>query len=237
MAELFEPRIGDPRAEKTFAISVEAARRSSECEMGTKICFVDPEVIGIHENTNHAKLGVILESLLRGGYRGPAIAVMESGADTLYETADQLSSFESTDDLKIGIVDGHNRLAILKILRILNLLRSDKIPVQVIPVRHDFIRTSSLDPAQDPLSIDEVQARNLAPQLDLDQSHTFFEVSFKDGSYARVREGQPDIAITRENLIDTSGFSEALINVHVNEIENYFPVEELKRIFRDLGLL
>ena len=211
-------------------IQIQSARSSENCDMQTKIVFVDMDLIGVHEDTNHEKLKSILVSILRTGYKGPAISIMESANEGLFETATDQTQLNITKPFQVGIVDGHNRLAIFKILKLLGILNYQLIPAQLIPVQSGIVQTASLDTSKAPLSISQIQASNANPNSYLSQSETFFQIKLRSGEAVRVREGQPDITITPEELFSFSKFDPSVLDSSAEAISQYIPVNELKEI-------
>lgn len=145
----------------------------------------------------------MLSSLLSNGYRGPAISVLESGNDSIYESLEQNKTkvFDNLRYGQVGIADGHNRLAALRILESLGLLKLKHFPVQIIPGRKpNLVAIRVSKEGETPLTIEDIEKCFTDPNEIIDPDSTsHFEAAFLDNKWRRVREGQPDMIINKEN--------------------------------------
>lgn len=184
------------------------ARNSDKSVLIPKFIVVDIYKIGTHEIANNVhgnQTSDVAKSLIKYGYKGPALSVFETGKDSFYESISQntFDRFE-IEYGKIGIADGHNRLAALKELDVQGKLRTRFIPVQIIPVRKPEIVAIKVDNAGEKIwSIEQIescfQEENKTMQDSKNTSH--FEVVFSDGIWRRISEAQPDIEILLSELI------------------------------------
>lgn len=189
-----------------FPMRLMDARQSKKSTLPHKFILTDIKLIGIHEYANKQKLRTILDSILREGYRGPAISVFQVGSDDIYnslEASDEPQQLRSNQYGQFGIADGHNRLAALIILNDLNLLRSAIIPFQLVPGRlMNIVRIGTLNPNEKPLSIEEIEDCFGNRYKVIPPSTSHFQIRLTNNRWARLREGQPDMVISLEDLID-----------------------------------
>lgn len=184
------------------------ARNSDKTLLIPKFLVVDIYKIGSHEianNVHENQTSDVIKSLIKYGYKGPAISVLEKGKDNFYETISQntFNRFE-IEYGSVGVADGHNRLAALKELDKLGKLKSRYIPVQIIPARKSEIVAIKVEnPDEKIWTIEEIEScfieENKTMQDSKSTSH--FEVAFNDGIWRRIREAQPDIEILLNDLI------------------------------------
>ncbi len=189
--------------------TVKNARFSQLSKLPLKFAYILLDLIGTHElanNLSNNQVQSILNSLLKYGYEGPAISAIEREGDVIYDTilTNQVQVLDNISYGQLGIADGHNRLEALKILQAQKILKHQYIPIQIIPGRKPEIvslRASKID--ETPLTIEQIESCFTNPNLTIDpKSTTHFEAAFRDGQWRRVREGQPNIIIKREELID-----------------------------------
>lgn len=218
-------------------IEIQDARKSTDCDLEVKIIFVRPDTIGIHEDHDPQKLKDVLVSILRNGFRGPAISVMELTNEWTFEKLHNLDVVTNSS-CDFGVIDGHNRLVAFKLLKLIGILRHDFIPVQLMPTHSNVVFTATSDPTKAPVSIETVKKINSTPGQTLsNQSPSHFRVRFKDGSDSRIREGQPDVIINLNELLNLTVLDGRTLNDGAEEISQYIPINELKKILLETGLL
>ncbi|MEK9156982.1 MAG: hypothetical protein AAB448_02520 [Patescibacteria group bacterium] len=211
-------------------IEIQNARRSADCDLEVKIIFIRPDAIGIHEDHDPQKLREVFVSILRSGYRGPAISVMELTSEWAFE---KIRDRDTVTDpsLNFGVIDGHNRLVVFKLLKLIGILKHDLIPVQLVPIHSNVIFTATSDPTKAPVPIETVKEINSTPGQTLsNQSPSHFRVRFKDGSDSRIREGQPDIIIDLNELLNLAEFDERILYDNAEKISQYIPIKKLKKM-------
>ncbi len=184
--------------------AIKAARHSRLATISTKIIYVDYKLIGIHEECKPGWAEEIAASILKHGYRGPAISVFQVGSDELYESAGEGEKVAlSYGDL--GVADGHHRLAAIINLGIRGLLKDSAIPVQVIPA-HDQckIRTVSFMAGAVPTPITAIEAylRNSTQAFPYGSTH--FQTVLTTGEWVPISESQPDMNIQASQLFQAA---------------------------------
>lgn len=227
---------------------LEQARESSLSLLPPKFIFVPLDSIGVHEKPNNLRtdqLIVVLNSLLSNGYRGPAISVLESSNDSIYESLEpnKTKVFDNLRYGQVGIADGHNRLAALRILNSLGLLKLKHFPVQIIPGRKpELVAIRASKEEETPLTVEDIEKCFTDPNETIDPSSTsHFEAAFRDNKWRRVREGQPDIVINREDLIDLEKLRQLENHLEVNSkilsvLESYsLDIDTLQQILSSLN--
>lgn len=218
-------------------IEIQDARRSASCDLEVKIIFVHPDTIGVHEDHDPQKLREVFVSILRNGYHGPAISVMGLTNEWAFE---KIRNRDTVTDLslKFGVIDGHNRLVAFKLLKLIGILRHDFIPIQLVPMHSNVVFTAISDPTKAPVSIETVKEINSTPGQTLsNQSPSHFRVKFRDGSDGRIREGQPDLLIDLNELLNLAALDERTLDDGAEEISQYIPTNELKKILLETGML
>lgn len=184
------------------------ARYSDKTLLIPKFIVVDIYKIGTHEianNIHENQTSDIVKSLIKYGYKGPAISVIEAGKDNLYETIsqDEFGKYE-IEFGQVGVADGHNRLTALKQLDKLGRLKTKFLPVQVIPGRkQEIVAIKVENPSERIWAIEEIESCfKEENKTMLDSKNTsHFEVAFTDGVWRRIRDSQPDIEISLNELI------------------------------------
>jgi hypothetical protein len=218
-------------------IEIQNARKSMDCDLEVKIIFIRPDTIGIHEDHDLQKLRDVLISMLRSGYRGPAISVMELTSEWTFEKLHNLDVVTNSF-CNFGIIDGHNRLVAFKLLKLMGILRHGFIPVQLIPIHSHVVFTATSDPIKAPVPIETIKKINSTLGQTLsNQSPSHFRVRFKDGSDGRIREGQPNLVIDLNELLNLSAFDKQTLDDRAEEISHYIPTDELKKILLETGVL
>ena len=207
------------------------ARRSRESDLPVKVVFVDPYKVGIHEDHDPEKIEPLLRSILKVGFKGPAISVMDSGNLGIHKGVTNGLPLE-IDNFDVGIMDGHNRLAIFKILDRLGVLNHSLVPVQLVSSDTVLVHTRSSREDTMPLPISEVQRINRIDGATLsNQSPSHFRIYLRGGDSVRFRESQPDTIIERDELIDITKFDEIRLDEYEAFFSEYMPVDKLKSIF------
>ena len=178
------------------------ARNCSKTLLIPKFLVVDIYKIGTHEianNVHENQTSDVVKSLIKNGYKGPAISVLEASNDNFYNTI-PLNTFNKykVGYGKIGVADGHNRLTALKELDRQGKLKNRYLPVQIIPARKpEVIKIKVDNPIERIWTIEEIEncfkEENKTMQDSKNTSH--FEVAFVDGIWRRLQEAQPDIEI------------------------------------------
>ncbi|KKP67133.1 MAG: hypothetical protein UR68_C0013G0003 [Candidatus Roizmanbacteria bacterium GW2011_GWA2_35_19] len=185
------------------------ARNSDKTLLIPKFLIVDIYKIGTHEivnNVHENQTSDVIKSLLKSGYKGPAISVFEVRKDILYDSlALNLFNKFNIEYGRIGVADGHNRLEALKELNMQGKLKTRFIPVQIIPARKSEIVAIKVEnPDEKKWTIEQIEScfieENKTMQDFKNTSH--FEVAFSDGIWRRIREAQPDIEIPLKELIN-----------------------------------
>lgn len=177
-------------------------RQSLRSVLPRKFAYIDYRLIGTHELPRVANTTLVYDSLLQLGYQGPAISVFYAYSD------DPLSKIIDGSLLhigygEVGVADGHNRLEALRLLDMQGYLRSPYIPVQLVPA-HDaelIYRIHIDDPAKEPLPLSVVENCFAEPMNIIPVINSCFTAKITDGSWVRVRDAQPDIVISKDNLL------------------------------------
>jgi len=184
------------------------ARNSDKTLMLPKFMIVDINKIGTHEianNVHENQTFDVIESLIKFGYKGPAISVFETGKDSYYETISQNTFNEFKIEYgQIGVADGHNRLAALKDLDNQGKLKSRFLPVQIIPARNQsIVKIKVDDPKEEIWTIEQIEScfKEKEKTMQDSKNTSHFEIAFMDGVWRRIREAQPDIYIPLDELI------------------------------------
>lgn len=196
----------------SYAINIKPARHSDSSDLPVRIALVDYRILGTQEQTHPKRTLRCLLNMLSHGYEGPAISVFQRQTDAIYHELPAAipTQLALTEYGKLGVADGHHRLATISILDRLHLLKSPIIPAQLLPVREDIIRIettkidgSPLSSRQKPLTITDIESYFPYPDRTIPPTITTrFEVKFHDGSYDRVRNGQPDVVVSRLSLLE-----------------------------------
>ncbi len=187
---------------------ISPARNSAKSLVPPKFIVVNIDKIGTHEIANNIhddQMSDVLKSLKERGYKGPAISVFQAGSDSIYDSI-QENTFEKVDIEygKIGVADGHNRLAALKQLDAQGLLKSKYIPVQIIPARKpDLVAIKVEGPTEPIWTVEQIEScfSEEGKTMKDSKNTSHFEVAFTDGIWRRIRECQPDIEIPLSELI------------------------------------
>ncbi|HSW79565.1 MAG TPA: hypothetical protein VLG47_02195 [Candidatus Saccharimonadales bacterium] len=232
-------------------VRIVPARRSEQCALPVRIALVDYRMVGIHEHAHPARVLAYLQSFLQHGYRAPAVSVFQQQSDKIFSILpnDQPTTVVLQNYGHLGVADGHHRFAAITLLDKLGLLRTATIPVQVIPVRdYDLVRfiTKNIgshlgnhDVQQ--LAIADIEAcfyrHNTAIPENL---ATMFEVRFYDGTYDRIKLGQPDIVIDRsdllKNVLDLDKLTERVEDLESRRLNLPSETEALiQRLYHDLS--
>lgn len=184
------------------------ARNSNKTLLIPKYLVVDIYKIGTHEianNVHENQTSDVVESLIKYGYKGPAISVFETENDSFYESISKntFDRFE-IEYGKIGVADGHNRLAALKELDVQGKLKTRFLPVQLIPARKPEIVVIKVENDDEKIwTIEQIESCFEVDDKTMQDSKntSHFEVAFSDGIWRRIREAQPDIEIPLNELI------------------------------------
>jgi hypothetical protein len=93
---------------------------------------------------------------------------------------------------------------VFRLLDQLGLLKTQLVPVQLIPARdQSIIRIGTLKDHETPLSVVQIESCFAEPGAVIPpQLTSHFQVSFRDGTWDRVREGQPDVVIAKADFLD-----------------------------------
>lgn len=193
-------------------VAIKSARLSQHTLLPIRLALAEYRLIGTHENPRPTKLLPVLESILRSGFNGPAVSVLQPKHDELFHSliGEDIPMLSLKRYGEIGVADGHNRLAVLGLLDQLGLLKNRAIPVQLIPA-HDpaVIRIAVKSPTEVPLSVDQIAQHFTNPQKTIDPMLTsYFEVRFSDETWGRVRKGQPDVVIARPDFLKLERLSQ-----------------------------
>ena len=171
-------------------------RQSTRSALPRKFVYVDYRLIGTHELPRAVNTTVVYDSMLRQGYNGPAISVFFPDDDAaLSQVVD--GSLLPLGYGQVGVADGHNRLEALRLLDMQGRLQSPYVPVQLIPA-HDpelICRIHIDDPAKEPLPLSVVESCFAEPMNVIPVINSCFAAKLTDGSWVRVRDAQPDIAV------------------------------------------
>ncbi|MFO0703792.1 MAG: hypothetical protein U0525_03645 [Patescibacteria group bacterium] len=193
----------------TLNFEVLSARYSNQALLPAKYIHVPLSSVGVHEKPNNLRgdqMVSVMISIIAKGFLGPAISVMQFGSDDIYSETKSLDR-SIIKDIKfgeIGIADGHNRLAALNVLQELGLFSSKYFPVQIIPGRKpDLVDIRVSRDGETPLKISDIEKCFKDRNITINPNSTsHFETFFADGNWRRIREGQPDISIDRNALIN-----------------------------------
>lgn len=170
-----------------LSFRVMPARQSGLSNIPFKAIYADYHGIGTHEHIRHPEtVEALVEAMVSAVYQGPPLAVVEAGN-------------------RLGIADGHHRLQALKILRQRGLLRDPQVPVQVVPAdRTDLVRLATMRSREEPLPLSAITACFTDPDAAIPPSGTtHFQARLNNGKWVRLAEAQPDIVITRDDLLHT----------------------------------
>lgn len=182
---------------------VQPARDSQLAKVPFKVILVDYHEIGSHEHIRHPEaVEQLVGSMLAHGYQGPPLAVFQAGSD------DWFDNFKAGQTItprygELGIADGHHRLQAITILGEQGLLHEPIIPVQIIPGRQpSLVRLATMHAGEEPLPITAIEACFADPGAAIPRAGTtHFQAHLNDGQWLRLAQSQPDIVITRDDLV------------------------------------
>jgi hypothetical protein len=187
------------------------ARQSHMAQMPLRIAYIDYRSIGVHELPREANTSAVYDSISDHGYEGPPISAFFSYNDYPLRYIGPNELIEVSYGV-VGVADGHNRLEAFHRLDIEGRLRSPIIPVQLIPA-HNPRHVSLFDLANPhPEQIGSMCKKCLGTLSLIDTCHLFrgliikdisecFLAKLTDGTDVRVRWGQPDIVIEKDELL------------------------------------
>lgn len=181
---------------------LQPARSSDNSLIPVKVIYVDLNLIGTHEAIDDNKFKTVYNSILENGYQGPPISIIEKGQDKIFNDLPDNSNL-IIEYGQVGIADGHNRLAALRVLNEEGKLRESMIPVQIIPGRQpNLVRIATLDEKETPLTINEIENNFTVEQSVIKKiSTSHFQGKLSTGGFARIRETQPDMIVDKIVLL------------------------------------
>jgi hypothetical protein len=184
------------------------SRQSIHSALPRHIAYIDYRVLGVHELPRDINTNKVYYSILDKGYAGPAISAFYAFSDHRLDTTINNSKLHVPYGI-IGVADGHNRLQALHLLDIQGLLRSPYIPVQLIPAHNAELvsRINVTNPHDKPLSLAEVESCFADPNRVVSVASSCFMARLTDNSWIRIRDAQPDITISRGNLMHKTPLS------------------------------
>ncbi len=227
---------------QTYPITLRPARHGNMSTLPTKIIFVDEKYIGTHEGIRGHNLLLVLKSILRRGYSGPPIAVIEHGRDHIYQS-DKIAPFSYVELIKhgqVGVADGHHRITALRILSSLSLLNLSIIPVQIIPARDSSVVKIAVNKQKENIiTLADIEKCFPVPEKIMLPSTTTFKVKLSTDEWVRLRDGQPDVLIPPTQLFNYQKLRQLKENfilspLQEEQVKPYVGTTHLENVFLEI---
>lgn len=191
--------------EKKILFSLYPARKSDKSTIQTYLAYFDCHLIGTHEKISKYKFFKLITSFIKLGYYGPPISVIipDFTQCTIAESnKDLISTIYPKSYGDVGIADGHNRLAVIKLLYKLKLLTTKYIPMQILPIdSSNLVKIFTNSEEEVPLTINQIcECFKVEDKIIPPSSTSHFKALLEDGSYVRVRDSQQDLIIKKSDF-------------------------------------